>query len=97
MPSHDDLETVSDWARTALKQTEHDETVRTFNDALHVIALCQRRLKIRQVISILGARGSVNVALLGDASGGRDARYATLDWDSLKQIVHGKIPQAENG
>ena len=38
MPSQDDLETLSYWARTALKQTEHDETVRTFNDALHVIA-----------------------------------------------------------
>jgi hypothetical protein len=96
MPSQDDLETLSDWARTALKQTEHDETVRTFNDALHVIALCQRKLKIRQVISILGARGSVNVAILEDASGGRDARYATLNWDSLQQVVHGKIPQEPN-
>ena len=88
---------MSDWARTALERIEHDETVRTFNDALHVIALCQRRLKIRQVISILGARGSVNVAILGDAAGGRDARYATLDWDSLHQVVHGKIPLSENG
>ena len=39
------------------------------------------------------ARGGVNVTILGDASGDRDARYATLDWDSLRQIVHGKIPQ----
>jgi len=88
-----DLESVSEWAHAALKTTEHDEIVRTLNDALHVIALCQRKLKIRQVISILSARGSVNVAILGDATGRRDARYATLDWDSLHQVVHGKIAQ----
>jgi hypothetical protein len=97
MPSQEELEAMSDWARTALKETEHNETVRIFNDALHVIAFCQRKLKLRQVISILGARGSVTVAILGDASGGRDARYATLDWDSVNQVVHGNIPQPENG
>ena len=93
MASEDDLQDVPSWARAALRQTEHDEIVRTFNEALHVIAFCQRKLKIRQVISMLSARGSINVAILGDASGERDARYATLDWNSVHQIVHGKIPQ----
>jgi hypothetical protein len=92
MASQNDLEGVPDCARTVLGQTEHEDIVRTFNEALHVIAFCQRKLKIRQVISILSARGGVNVALLGDASGSRNARYATLDWDSLHQVVHGTIP-----
>jgi hypothetical protein len=93
MASQNDLEGVPDCARTALGQTAHDDIVRTFNEALHVIAFCQRKLKIRQVISILSARGGVNVAILGDALGGRNARYATLDWDSLHQVVHGAIPR----
>ena len=87
---------MSEWARAALKTTEHDEIVRTFNDALHVIGLCQRKLKIRQVISILSTRGSMNVAILGDAWGDRDPRYATLNWDSAHQIIHGRIPQPKN-
>jgi hypothetical protein len=95
MASKDDLEGVPESARAALRQTEHDEIVRTFNEALHVVAFCQRKLKIRQAISILSARGGVNVAILGDASGGRNARYATLNWDSLRQVVHGEIPQPE--
>lgn len=93
MPSQNDPEEdLPDLARAALGQTEHDEIVRTFNEALHAIAFCQRKLKIRQVISMLDARGGVNVAVLGDAAGGREARYATVDRDSLQQIVHGKIP-----
>jgi hypothetical protein len=96
MGSEDDLEGVPESARAALRQTEHNEIVRTFNEALHVVAFCQRKLKIRQVISILSARGGVNVAILGDASGNRNARYATIDWNSLRQAVHGAIPQPES-
>jgi hypothetical protein len=96
MGSEDDLEGVPEAARAALRQTEHNEIVRTFNEALHVVAFCQRKLKIRQVISILSARGGVNVAILGDASSNRNARYATIDWDSMRQVVHGAIPQPES-
>jgi hypothetical protein len=96
MGSEDDLEGVPESARAALRQTEHNEIVRTFNEALHVIAFCQRKLKIRQVISILSARGGANVAILGDASSKRNARYATIDWNSLRQVVHGEIPQPES-
>src|ERR1044071_482685 len=78
MSSRGDLDHVADWARAAATEAEHDKVVRAFNEALRVIALCQRKLKVRQVISILSARGGVNVALLGDAGGGRNARYATV-------------------
>ena len=93
MPSHDDLDHVADWARAAATEAEHDKVVRAFNEALRVIALCQRKLKVRQVISILSARGGVNVALLGDAGGGRNARYATVDWNSSELTVNGTVPE----
>src|SRR5262249_21980073 len=77
-----DVEYAPDWARPVLQQTDHQEIVRIFHEALHVIALCQRRLRLRQVLSIQDARGGINVAILGDASGARDARYATISRDS---------------
>lgn len=96
MSSHDDLEHVADWARAAVAEAQHDEIVRTFHQALRIIALCQRKLKLRQVISMLSPRGGVNVALLGDAAGGRTARYATIDWDSTRLDVSGTIPEPTN-
>lgn len=93
MPSHDDLDHVADWARAAVEEAEHDKVVRAFNKALGVLAVCQRKLKVRQVISILSARGSVNVALLGDAGGGRNARYAAVDSNSTALTVLGTIPE----
>jgi hypothetical protein len=93
MSSRGDLDHVADWARAAATEAEHDKVVRAFNEALRVIALCQRKLKVRQVISILSARGGVNVALLGDAGGGRNARYARIDWNSTELTVNGTVPE----
>jgi hypothetical protein len=91
-----DLEDIPDWARAALEQAKHDEIERKFNETLHVLALCQRKLKLHRVTSTWDTRGNVTVAVFGDASGGSQVRYATVAWDSLPIVVHGKIPQPKD-
>jgi hypothetical protein len=79
-------------ARNALLEANHDHVVERLNEALHVVAICQQRLRLRSVISTLQAGGEVVISTLADAAGQNSPIYARVDRVSRQIAIRGNRP-----
>lgn len=76
----------------ALINADRDQTVERLNTAIRDLAVCQRKLGLRGVMTTVEVSGDVLISIVADTSSGK-AGYARVNRRTYKMDVLGPLPE----